>query len=106
MLSICPHRYESAEMYWMLPCTPLTPPTAPPLSLTPVGPRATDFPILNPLACRYESAEIYWMLRDCGVPAKHLVYNKARAGGGLMRLCHFLALACCLRHLCWLAKVR
>lgn len=27
---------------------------------------------------RYESAEMYWMLRDCDVPAKHLVYNKAR----------------------------
>ena len=29
-----------------------------------------------PVARRYESAEMYWELRDCGVPAKHLVYNK------------------------------
>lgn len=27
-------------------------------------------------ACRYESAELYWRLFDCGVPVKHLVYNK------------------------------
>jgi len=26
--------------------------------------------------CRYESAEMYWRLYDCGVPVKHLVYNK------------------------------
>ncbi|KAL4442435.1 hypothetical protein ABPG77_005019 [Micractinium sp. CCAP 211/92] len=24
----------------------------------------------------FESAEMYWMLHDCGIPAKHLVYNK------------------------------
>ncbi|PSC75845.1 peptidase S9 [Micractinium conductrix] len=28
----------------------------------------------------YESAEMYWELRDCGVPAKHLVYNKVSHG--------------------------
>lgn len=32
----------------------------------------------------YESAEQFWLLHDCGVPAKHLVYNKVRrAGAGL-----------------------
>lgn len=34
-----------------------------------------------PAPRRYESAEMYWMLRDCGVPAKHLVYNKASGTG-------------------------
>lgn len=27
-------------------------------------------------AGRYESAEMYWRLYECGVPVKHLVYNK------------------------------
>lgn len=27
----------------------------------------------------YESAELYWRLFDCGVPVKHLVYNKVCA---------------------------
>ena len=29
---------------------------------------------------RFESAEMFWMLHDCGVPAKHLVYNKVTHG--------------------------
>lgn len=29
---------------------------------------------------RFESAELFWMLHDCGVPAKHLVYNKITHG--------------------------
>ncbi|EFN56733.1 hypothetical protein CHLNCDRAFT_144155 [Chlorella variabilis] len=28
----------------------------------------------------YESAEQFWLLHDCGVPAKHLVYNKVSHG--------------------------
>ena len=34
-----------------------------------------------PTCCRFESAEMYWRMRDCGMPAKHLVYNKVGAGG-------------------------
>jgi hypothetical protein len=33
--------------------------------------------------CRYESAELYWRLFDCGVPVKHLVYNKVSRVGAL-----------------------
>jgi hypothetical protein len=33
----------------------------------------------------YESAEMYWRLHDCGVPVKHLVYNKVRGWGGASR---------------------
>lgn len=29
---------------------------------------------------RFESAEMFWMLHDCGVPSKHLVYNKVGHG--------------------------
>lgn len=39
--------------------------------------------------CRYESAEMYWRLLDCGVPAKHLVYNKVgRPGADCASLRH------------------
>lgn len=57
------------------------------------------------LPCRYESAELYWRLFDCGVPVKHLVYNKVRpgpdggcGGGGAGNTGHRLAHPC--RHLC------
>lgn len=52
--------------------------------------------------CRFESAEMYWMLHDCGVPAKHLVYNKAsarpaRPALGLPWGCPRPAISACLR---------
>ena len=35
--------------------------------------------------CRYESAELYWLLHDCGVPVKHLTYNKLTHGDFVTR---------------------
>jgi hypothetical protein len=35
-----------------------------------------DHPAAAAAAARFESAEMYYRLLDCGVPVKHLVYNK------------------------------
>lgn len=38
----------------------------------------------------FESAEQYWLLHDCGVPARHLVYNKVPSWW-----CCVAAIPCC-----------
>lgn len=55
-----------------------------PSSLNPLWRRHNSFPpshaATSPTPHRYESSELYWRLFDCGVPVKHLVYNKVGHG--------------------------